>query len=58
VAGESIKGDIFKCALKPLATALADGSYGAGAPFTAGQRAWLQKIFPDGVCDYAAAGLR
>lgn len=58
VAGESIKGDVFKCQLKPVAAALADGTYGAGAPFTAGQRAWLQKIFPDGVCDYAAAGPR
>ena len=56
VAGESIKGDTFKCALKPVATALADGTYPAGAPFTAAQQAWLHKIFPDGVCDYSAAG--
>ncbi|MBJ7309590.1 DUF6351 family protein [Rugamonas sp. CCM 8940] len=58
VAGESIKGDIFKCALKPVASALADGTYAAGTPFSAGQKAWLHKIFPDGVCDYAAAGWR
>lgn len=58
VAGESIKGDTFKCALKPVATALADGTYPAGAPFTARQQEWLNKIFPDGVCDYSVAGRR
>jgi hypothetical protein len=58
VAGESIKGDTFKCALKPVATALADGTYPAGAPFTVRQQEWLHKIFPDGVCDYSVAGRR
>ncbi|MGO4394746.1 DUF6351 family protein [Variovorax sp. M-6] len=51
-AGESIKGDIFKCALKPVATALADGTYGMAA-FTAGQMAWLNRVFPGGVCDFS-----
>jgi hypothetical protein len=50
VAGDSIRGDNFKCALKPVSTALADGTY--KAEFTAVQRAWLEKIFPQGVCDY------
>jgi hypothetical protein len=58
VAGESIKGDIFKCALKPLATALIDGTYPAGTQFSAQQKAWLNKIFPEGVCDYSAPGRR
>ena len=52
VAGESIRGDTFKCALKPLATALADGSYPPAVHFSAGQQAWLARIFPQGVCDY------
>lgn len=53
VAGGSIKGDVFKCALKPVAAALADGTYPAAVQFTAAQTAWLQRIFPQGVCDYA-----
>jgi hypothetical protein len=51
VAGDSFRGDMFKCALKPLPAALADGTYGATA-FTAAQKEWLAKIFPQGVCDY------
>ncbi|MBY0239889.1 MAG: hypothetical protein K2X55_11305, partial [Burkholderiaceae bacterium] len=51
VAGDSIRGDVFKCALKPVAAALADGTYGA-LSFSAPQQAWLARIFPDGVCDY------
>jgi hypothetical protein len=51
VAGDSFRGDMFKCALKPLNVALADGTYG-NAGFTAAQMQWLAKIFPDGVCDY------
>jgi hypothetical protein len=56
LAGESIKGDVFKCALKPVAVALADGTYPAGVQFTAAQLEWLRRIFPDGVCDYRLAG--
>jgi hypothetical protein len=55
VAGEFIKGDVFKCALKPVATALRDGTYPAGAKWSAPQKAWLQRIFPHGVCDYTKA---
>ncbi|MBE7369541.1 DUF6351 family protein [Ramlibacter pallidus] len=51
VAGDSFRGDMFKCALKPLATALGDGTYG-GATFTDAQKAWLANVFPQGVCDY------
>jgi hypothetical protein len=53
VAGDSIKGDVFKCALKPVAVALADGSYPAGVQFSEQQKEWLGRIFPQGVCDYA-----
>ena len=52
VAGDGMAGDMFKCALKPVAVALADGTYGATA-FTPDQIAQLEAIFPDGVCDYA-----
>lgn len=52
VAGDSIKGDIFKCRLKPVRMALADGSYRATVRFTREQQEWLGRIFPDGVCDY------
>lgn len=51
VAGDGLGGDMFKCALKPLATALADGTYGATA-FTEGELEQLAAIFPDGVCDF------
>lgn len=56
VAGESIKGDIFKCARKPVARALRDGTYGT-VRFTPRQRRRLERIFPDGVCDYDRPGL-
>ncbi len=52
-AGDSIKGDIFKCALKPVSTALADGTYPASVQFSAQQMVWLERIFPEGVCDYS-----
>ncbi|GAC1344514.1 MAG: DUF6351 family protein [Myxococcales bacterium] len=51
VAGDSIAGDMFKCALKPVAAALADGTYG-GVAFGAEGQAQLAAIFPSGVCDY------
>ncbi|MBA5688966.1 DUF6351 family protein [Rugamonas apoptosis] len=52
VAGASIRGDTFKCALKPVASALADGTYPPGVHFSASQLDWLARIFPQGVCDY------
>lgn len=51
VAGDSFRGDMFKCALKPLQVALADGTYG-NAQFSAAQTDWLARTFPEGVCDY------
>ncbi|HMB18344.1 MAG TPA: DUF6351 family protein [Gaiellaceae bacterium] len=51
VAGGPIEGGVFKCALKPLAAALADGTYGSWQP-TPTDVARLQQNFPTGVCDY------
>jgi hypothetical protein len=51
VAGGPIEGSVFKCALKPLDTALSDGTYGSWIP-DSDQIAQLRTIFPDGVCDY------
>lgn len=52
VAGESIRGDTFKCSLKPLEKAFGDGTYGPAVAFSESQKAWLSRIFPQGVCDY------
>ncbi|WP_154668268.1 DUF6351 family protein [Pseudoduganella violaceinigra] len=52
VAGESIRGDTFKCRLKPVSAAIADGTYGPSVRFSDAQKAWLARIFPQGVCDY------
>lgn len=52
IAGGPIEGSIFKCALKPVSTALTDGTYGSWNPTTE-QVAELNAIFPQGVCDYA-----
>lgn len=51
VAGAPIEGGIYRCALKPLDQALADGTYGNSAP-SAQQVEQLRRIFPEGVCDY------
>lgn len=51
VAGDDYAGDLFKCQLKSVNDAIADGTYG-GVSFNAAQLAQLQTIFPDGVCDY------
>ena len=52
VAGAPITGDMYRCARKSVATALADGSYAPWVP-SAEQVAQLNQIFPDGVCDYS-----
>jgi hypothetical protein len=52
VAGAPIEGGVFKCALKPLATAVGDGNYAPWVP-DAAQVGRLQQIFPTGVCDYS-----
>jgi hypothetical protein len=52
VAGGPFKGSIFKCELKPVGQAIADGDYGVWAP-TPAERAMLHQIFPSGVCDFS-----
>ena len=54
VAGDSIRGDVFKCALKPVSTAVRDGIY-AQITFNAEEIARLEQIFPNGICDYSQA---
>jgi len=51
-AGESVRGDVFKCALKSVDDALSDGTFG-NAHFDQLQRRRLNTIFPSGVCDYS-----
>lgn len=51
VAGAPIEGGIYRCALKPVGRAVADGTYGNSAP-SAQQVEQLEHIFPHGVCDY------
>ena len=52
VAGAPIEGGIYQCALKPVDTAVADGTY---APWTPGaaEITKLKQTFPSGVCDYS-----
>ena len=52
VAGGPFKGSIFKCELKSVGKAIADGDYGVWAP-TPTERAMLHQIFPSGVCDFS-----
>ena len=52
VSGGPIEGSIFKCALKPVATALTDGTYAPWVPGAA-EVTRLGQIFPTGVCDYS-----
>ena len=51
VAGGPITGDVFKCELQSVESAIADGVYGSWAP-DAAQIAMLESIFPTGVCNY------
>ena len=53
-AGGPIEGSVFKCALKPVSQAIADGEYGQWQP-NADQQALLEEIFPSGVCDFSQA---
>ena len=52
VAGAPIEGGIYKCALKPVDAAVADGTYAPWVPGAA-EIARLKAVFPDGVCDYS-----
>jgi len=49
VAGAPIEGGIYRCALKPVDQALADGTYAPWMP-NAAEIARLKQIFPSGVC--------
>tara|TARA_R110002110_G_scaffold362241_1_gene572051 strand:+ start:132443 stop:134737 length:2295 start_codon:yes stop_codon:yes gene_type:complete len=51
VAGAPITGDVFKCDLQSVDTAIESGLYGSWTP-DAQQRETLEAIFPEGVCDY------
>ncbi len=52
VAGAPFEGGVYRCALKPVETAVTDGTYAPWSP-DAQAIATLKKIFPEGVCDYA-----
>jgi hypothetical protein len=52
VAGGPFKGSIFKCQLKPVAQAIADGDYGLWSP-TPAEGFMLSQIFTQGVCDFS-----
>ncbi len=52
VAGGPFKGSIFKCQLIPVGQAIARGFYGGWTPSPA-QTLMLQRIFPQGVCDFS-----
>jgi len=52
VAGAPIEGGIYKCALKSVDQAVADGTYAPWMP-NAADITQLKQIFPSGVCDYS-----
>ncbi|HEX2541449.1 MAG TPA: DUF6351 family protein [Caldimonas sp.] len=52
VAGAPIEGGIYKCALKSVDAAVADGTYAPWVPGAA-DIARLKQVFPEGVCDYS-----
>jgi hypothetical protein len=52
VAGDTIAGDMFECQLMSADDAIDAGLYGS-VTFDAAERALLDAIFPDGVCDYS-----
>jgi hypothetical protein len=52
VAGGPFKGSIFKCQLKSVSKAIADGDYGVWTPDST-QQFILGQIFPQGVCNFS-----
>jgi hypothetical protein len=52
VAGAPITGAMYRCALKSVDAALADGTYTPWIP-SAAEADQLRQIFPGGVCDYS-----
>ncbi len=57
VAGAPITGDVFKCQLQSIGSAIDAGLYG-DVEFDGAQLAQLEAIFPDGVCDYTLGDAR
>jgi hypothetical protein len=55
-AGAPIRGDVFKCRLMPVRSAIAKGEYGRWRP-SATEIRRLEEIFPTGVCDYTKPGV-
>lgn len=51
VAGDSVAGETFKCQLQSVAGAIEKGIY-QGVDMSSHQET-LERIFPDGVCDYS-----
>jgi hypothetical protein len=51
VAGGPIEQSYFKCALQPVAQAVADGLYGVWTPSPT-EMVMLEAVFSNGVCDY------
>jgi hypothetical protein len=51
IAGAPFDEEHYKCALQPVASAIAHGLYGSWRP-TGEQAETLRRIFPGGVCDY------
>ena len=56
VAGGPITGDVFKCHLQPVDTAIRRGFYGS-ISFSNEEKTRLREIFPEGVCDYLKGDL-
>lgn len=54
VAGSPFEGGVWKCELQSVDAAIDTGLYGDWQP-TADDRARLEQVFPDGVCDYTRA---
>jgi hypothetical protein len=52
VAGAPLVGTMYRCALKPVDQAVADGTFAPWIP-SADQLARLRLVFPSGVCDYS-----
>ncbi|HEX6194950.1 MAG TPA: DUF6351 family protein [Jiangellaceae bacterium] len=55
-AGGPITGDVYKCQLMSVETAVAEDLYGTWEP-SDDDVARLHEIFPDGVCDYDLPGI-
>ena len=51
MAGQSVRSDIIKCQLRPIAAS----DY--KVTFTAAEMTRLRAIFPDGVCDWSKPGV-